>query len=47
MFDIVNEKRAEPQDRKLLLVKIGLFVVAVAILGGVVFLFTFVPYSTQ
>jgi len=42
MFEMVNQHRAEPQDRKLLLVKIGAFVVAVAALGGVIYLFTFV-----
>jgi hypothetical protein len=47
MFEMVNEKRAELQDRKLLLMKIGIFVVALAILGGVVYLFTFVPYSAH
>jgi hypothetical protein len=41
MFDMVNEQRAEPQDRKLLLMKIGAFVVALAALGGVIYLFAF------
>jgi hypothetical protein len=47
MFEMVNEERAEPRDRKLLLMKIGAFVVALAILAGVVYLFTFVPYSAH
>ena len=42
MFEIVNEQRAEPLDRKLFLMKIGAFVVALAVLGGVIYLFTFV-----
>ena len=42
MFEMVNEQRAEPQDRKLLLKKIGLFAVALVVLGGVIYLFTFV-----
>ncbi|HXX21826.1 MAG TPA: hypothetical protein VEO19_01600 [Terriglobia bacterium] len=41
MFEAINEHRAEPQDRKLLLMKIGAFVVALAVLGGVIYLFTF------
>jgi hypothetical protein len=47
MFEMVNKERAEPQDRKLLLMKIGAFVVALAVLGGVVYLFTFVSYSAH
>jgi len=42
MFEMVNQQRAEPLDRKTLLMKIGAFVVAVAVLGGVIYLFTFV-----
>jgi hypothetical protein len=45
MFEMMHEQRAEPQDRKLLLMKIGAFVVALAVLGGVIYLFTFVSYS--
>jgi len=41
MFEAINEQRAEPQDRKLLLMKIGAFVVALAVVGGVIYLFTF------
>ena len=47
MFEMVNEVRAEPQDRKMLLMKIGAFVVALAALGGVIYLFTFVSYSAH
>jgi hypothetical protein len=47
MFEMVNQERAEPQDRKLLLMKIGAFVVALAVLGGIVYLFTFVSYSAH
>ena len=47
MFEMVNAERAEPQDRKLLLMKIGAFVVALAVLGGVVYLFTFFSYSAH
>ena len=41
MFEAINEHRAEPQDRRLLLMKISAFVVALAVLGGVIYLFTF------
>jgi len=41
MFEAINEHRAEPQDGKMLLMKIGAFVVALAVLGGVIYLFTF------
>jgi len=44
MFEMINQERAEPQDRKMLLVKIGAFVVALAVLGGVIYLFTFFSY---
>ncbi len=47
MFAMLNEERAEPQDRKMLLVKIGAFIAALAALGGVVYLFTFVSYSAH
>ncbi|MGO8734381.1 MAG: hypothetical protein ACLQVM_16525 [Terriglobia bacterium] len=47
MFEIISEERAVPQDRKLLLAKIGAFIVALAVLGGVVYLFTFVSYSAH
>ena len=41
MFEMVNEERAEPRDRKVLLEKIGLFLAAFIVLGGVVYLFAF------
>ena len=41
MFEMVNKERAGPQDRKLLLMKIGAFVVALAVLGGVVYVLAF------
>ena len=47
MFEMINKERAEPQDRKLLLVKIGAFIVALAVLGGVIYFFTFVSYSAH
>ena len=41
MFEMVNEDKAEPRDRKVLLEKIGLFLAAFIVLGGVVYLFAF------
>jgi hypothetical protein len=47
MFQMVNEEKLGPQDRKMLLIKIGAFIVALAALGGIVYFFTFVSYSTH
>ena len=41
MFDMVNKVSTEPKDTKVLLEKIGLFLAAFIVLGGVVYLFTF------
>jgi len=41
MFEMVNEGKAGPGDRKVLLEKIGLFLVAFVVLGGIVYLFAF------
>jgi hypothetical protein len=38
MFELIDQHSAEPADRKILLYKVGMFVVALAALGGVVFL---------
>jgi len=38
MFQMVNESHAEPADRKMLLYKVGMFIVAIAAVGGVIFL---------
>lgn len=47
MFQMINETNTEPTDRKMLLVKIGAFIVALAALGGVVYFFAFVSYSNR
>ncbi len=47
MFQMINENDAAPQDRKTLLVKIGMFIVALAALGGVVYFFAFVSYANH
>jgi hypothetical protein len=39
MFQMINQSSVEPEDRKMLLYKIGMFIVALAAVGGVVFLF--------
>ena len=39
MFQMIDQSSAEPEDRKLLFYKIGMFIVALAAVGGVVFLF--------
>jgi len=38
MFQMIEQSSAEPADRKLLYYKIGVFVVALAAVGGVIFL---------
>lgn len=38
MFQMIDQSTAQPQDRKMLLYKIGMFVVALAAVGGIVFL---------
>ena len=38
MFQMIEQSAAEPGDRKILLFKIGMFIVALAAVGGVVFL---------
>jgi len=38
MFQMINQSAAEPGDRKMLLYKVGMFIVALAAVGGVIFL---------
>ena len=38
MFQMIDQSSVEPGDRKLLLYKVGMFIVALAAVGGVVFL---------
>ena len=38
MFQMIDQSSAEPADRKVLLYKIGMFIVAIAAVGGVIFL---------
>ena len=39
MFQMINQSPADPEERKMLFYKIGMFIVALAAVGGVVFLF--------
>jgi hypothetical protein len=45
MFQMVNEEKASPDDRKMMFYKIGAFLVALGALGGVIYFFAFVPYG--
>jgi len=38
MFQMIDQSSAEPADRKALLFKIGMFIVALAAVSGVLFL---------
>ena len=38
MFQMIDQSAAEPGDRKMLLYKVGMFIVALAAVGGVIFL---------
>jgi hypothetical protein len=45
VFQMIDEASVGPQDRKMTLMKVGMFVVALAALGGVVYFFAFVSYA--
>jgi len=47
MFQMIDEEKPSPEDRKVFLYKIAAFVVAMAVLGGVVYFFAFVPWSNR
>ena len=47
MFQMIDDEKAGPEDRKVLLYKIGAFIVAMAALGGVIYFFAFVSYSSR
>jgi hypothetical protein len=38
MFEMLNEEKPDAETRKLFWMKVGIFVVAVAALGGVIYL---------
>lgn len=41
---MIDEEKKGPKDKNMLLMKIGVFIVALAALGGVVYFFAFVSY---
>ncbi len=45
MFQMINDEKPTAEDRKLFWVKIGMFIVLFAALGGVVYFFAFVPWG--
>ena len=47
MFQMVNEESTQPQDRKMMIVKVATFTVALLVLGGVVYFFAFLPYTNR
>lgn len=47
MFQMIDEGKADAQDRKMFLIKVGAFIVALAALGGVIYFFTFVSYGAH
>jgi len=47
MFQMLNEQSAEPQDRKMMIVKVGALTVALLALGAVVYFFAFLPYANR
>lgn len=47
MFQMIDEEKPSAEDRKMLLIKIGAFIVALAALGGVIYFFAFTPYSLR
>jgi hypothetical protein len=47
MFQMIDEARADTDDRKMVLFKVGAFIVALAALGGIVYFFAFVSYSSR
>ncbi len=45
MFQMINEDRPTAADRKMLWVKVAIFIAGIGVLGGVVYFFAFVPYG--
>ena len=45
MFQMINEEKPTAYDRKMLWVKVGLFIVLIAALGGVVYFFATTPFG--
>jgi cell division septal protein FtsQ len=47
MFEMINAAKAEPQDRKMLLVKIGATIAVLAALTGIVYFFAYLSYPAH
>jgi predicted negative regulator of RcsB-dependent stress response len=45
MFEMLNEEHPDAEARRTFWKKVGYFVVALAVLGGVIYFFAFLPYS--
>jgi len=47
MLQMLNEGSTQPQDSKMMIVKVGAFAVALLVLGAVVYFFAFLPYTNR
>lgn len=45
MFQMINEEKPTAEDRKMLWVKVAIFIAGIGVLGGVVYFFAFVPFG--
>jgi hypothetical protein len=45
MFEMLNEEKPDAEARRVFWKKVGYFVVALGVLGGVIYFFAFFPYS--
>jgi len=41
MFQMIDEAKSSPEDRKLFWYKVGAFIVALGVFGGVIYFFAF------
>jgi hypothetical protein len=42
---MINEEKRTPEDRRMMWVKVVIFVIGIGVLGGVVYFFAVVPYG--
>ena len=45
MFQMINEEKPTAEDRKMMWIKVGLFIVLFAAFGSVIYFFAFVPFG--
>jgi hypothetical protein len=45
MFQMINEEKPSAEDRKMMWVKVAIFVIGIGVLGGVVYFFAVGPYG--